>query len=218
MRNSQKTKRSSKGKSSSKTGKKASTRTRLGPITIEDFLSPEVEPDKDDVRWRELQLRTEPTNDSSPTIKRRFIPLDNPKRVLSVLTGIADIKNAVAGNNILTGPLRYNYWRGCLSGEALRKFNEAATAVGTETVGNLVQVEQRLIANFAPREVLVNQLRYMRHSMRKPYSSTTRQYVGAVNTLNETLAEMPPLFNASQKIPVEEILDIMAANAPYAKR
>jgi hypothetical protein len=54
----------------------------------------------------------------------------------------------------------------------------------------------------------------MRRDMKKPYHSTTRQYVGAVHTLNETLAKMPPMFNNAQKVPPQDIVEILASNAP----
>ncbi len=38
--------------------------------------------------------------------------------------------------------------------------------------------------------------------------------MGAVHTLNETLAKLPPLFNSTQKIPETELLDILASKAP----
>jgi hypothetical protein len=50
--------------------------------------------------------------------------------------------------------------------------------------------------------------------MRKPKDASTRQYVGAVTTLNDTLTKLPPAFNADQKLPDHDIMDIMASKAP----
>ena len=161
-----------------------------------------------------MVMRTDPTNDSSPIIKRRFKPMDNPTKVLDVLQSILIIKEGVSGNNVTTGPNQYNYWRGCLEGTALRKFNEFSTLVGTETSAHLHEVEQRLVTYFSPREVLSQQTRYIRYSMRKPLDATTRQYVGAVHTLNQTLKELPPAFAATQEIPASDIMDILASKAP----
>ena len=77
---------------------------------------------KNDTTIREMSMRTEPTNLSSPIIKRRFKPLDNPSKILDLLQGLLIIKEGVVGNNVTTGPLQYSYWRGCLVGTALRKF------------------------------------------------------------------------------------------------
>ena len=163
-------------------------------------------------------MRTNPTDDSSPLIKRKFIPLDNPATILEVLKATLNIKAGVRGNNVTTGPNQYAYWRACLGGEALRKFNEFMATVGTETTANLILVEQRLVREFAPRDVLTRQARYMRYDMRKPSGETTRKYVGAVGTLNETLKELPPLYDASQKIADQELLDILASKAPTSHK
>ena len=54
--------------------------------------------------------------------------------------------------------------------------------------------------------------------MRKPYHDvSTRQYVGAIHTLNNTLKQLPPSFNASQKIP-DSNMDILASNAPKSHK
>jgi hypothetical protein len=187
---------------------------RKGPITIEDILAVEVPFEKEDLSVREMSMRTDPTNESSPTIKRRFRPLDNPTKILEVLQAILIIKAGVTGNNVTTGPNQYAYWRQCLAGEALRKFNEFATNVGNETSNNLVLVEQRLVSGFTTKDILSREARYIRYDMYKPKNRTTRQYVGAVHTLNETLAKLPPLFNSTQKIPETELLDILASKAP----
>jgi hypothetical protein len=50
--------------------------------------------------------------------------------------------------------------------------------------------------------------------MFKPKSRTTQQYMGAVHTLNETLAKLPTLFDATQKIPETKLLNILASKAP----
>jgi hypothetical protein len=55
-------------------------RKRQGPIMIEEIL-------KCDLTIREMMMRTDPTNESSPVIKRKFKPLDNPSNVLDVLQG-----------------------------------------------------------------------------------------------------------------------------------
>ena len=191
---------------------------RQGPIMIEEILTSVAKISKTDMSIREMEMRTDPTNDASPRIKRRFKPLDNPETVLEVLRGILVIKEGVIGNNVTTGPLQYQYWRTCLDGTALNKFNEFATQIGTETTAHLILVERRFVAFFAPREVLNSQTRYIRHYMRKPYDVSTRRYVGAVNTLNNALEQLPPSFDASQKILDQDMMDILASNAPKSHK
>jgi hypothetical protein len=82
----------------------------------------------------------------------------------------------------------------------LDKFNEYALSVGNETAANLFIVEKRLIMFFAPREVLCQQTRCIRFHMRKLEEVSTRQCVGAVATLNDTLSKLPPAFDDLQKV------------------
>ena len=42
---------------------------RKGPITIEDILEVEKPYDKEDATIREMSMRTDPTNESTPNIK-----------------------------------------------------------------------------------------------------------------------------------------------------
>ncbi len=198
--------------------KSSRTNHRKGPIMIEDIMAQDKVFKKDDLEVREMSMGTNPTDDTSAIIKRKFVPLDNPATILEVLKAIVNIKAGVRGNNITTGPNQYFYWRGCLNGEALRKFDEFATQVGTETTANLVLVEQRLVKEFAPKDVLTRQTRYMRYDMRKPSGETMRKYVGAVGTLNEKLKDFPPLYDAAQKIPEQDLLDILASRAPTPAR
>ena len=201
--------RSQKGHSKGKSQTK-----RLGPIEIEEILQPEAPHSKYDVTVREMNVRTDPTNEASPIIRRKFKPLDNPETILEVLQGILVIKEGVIGDNVTTGPLQCACWRGCLRGTALAKFNEFAALVGTETSAHLPLVERRLVTHFAPREVLSLQAKHVRHRMRQPADVTTRQYVGAVTTLNRKMESFPPNFNADQKVAATDLLDILASKAP----
>jgi hypothetical protein len=58
---------------------------RLGPIIIEDILARATRMSKSDEVIREMEVRTEPLNEASPRIKRKFRPLDNPSSILEVL-------------------------------------------------------------------------------------------------------------------------------------
>jgi hypothetical protein len=182
---------------------------------IEEILDGAPAFSKCDLTVREMMMRTDPTNESSPVIKRKFKPLDNPSNVLDVLQGVLLIKEGAIRNNVATGPSQHRHWRGCLAGTALDKFNEHALAVGNETAANLFIVEQRLITFFAPREVLCHQqTRCIRFHMRKPEELSTRQHVGAVATLNDTLSKLPPAFDDLQKVSDTDMMDVLASKAP----
>jgi hypothetical protein len=101
---------------------------------IEDILTSVSKISKTNMSIRDMEMRTDPTNEASPRIKRRFKPLDNPESILEVLRGILVIKEGVIGNNVTTGPLQYQYWHTCLDGTALNKFNEFVTQIGTESL------------------------------------------------------------------------------------
>jgi hypothetical protein len=181
---------------------------------IEDILDGAPAFSKHDLTIREMVMRTDPTNEASPIIERKFKPLDDPSNVLDVLQGTFLIKEGVIGNDVTAGPLQHRHWKGCLTGTALDKFNEFALAVGVETSANLVRVERRLVAFFCPREVLRCQTRCIRFHMRKPKEVNTRQHVGAVATLNNTIDKLPPAFEALQKLSDTDIVDILASKAP----
>jgi hypothetical protein len=96
----------------------------------------------------------------------------------------------------------------------LDKFNEHAIVVGDETVANLFIDQQPFITFFAPREVLPQQTRCIRFHMRKPKEVSTRQHVGAVATLNDTLPKLPPAFDDLQKVSDKDMMDVLASKAP----
>jgi hypothetical protein len=163
---------------------------------------------KYDLTIREMIMRTDPTNESSPVIKRKLKRLDNPSNVLDVLQEVLLIKEGVIGNNVTAGPSQHRCWRGCPAGTSLEKFNECTQGVGNESAANLFTVEQRLITFFAPREVLCQQTRCIRFHMRKPEKVSARQHVVPVATLNNTLSKLPPAFDDLQKVSDTHMMDI----------
>ena len=77
---------------------------------IEGIMSKGPSLNKSDTRICKMVMRTNPTNDTSPIIKRKFKPLDNnPAKLITLLQGINLIKEGVTGNNITTGPFQYQY-------------------------------------------------------------------------------------------------------------
>jgi hypothetical protein len=59
-------------------------RKRLGPIRIEDILDGAPAFSKYDLTIGEMMMRTDRTNDTSPVIKQKFKPLDNPSKTSSM--------------------------------------------------------------------------------------------------------------------------------------
>ena len=88
-----------------------------------------------------------------------------------------------------------------------------AQQVGNETTAHLVLVKKRLVTYFAPCKVLSQQARYIRHYMRKPTGRriSTRQYVSAIHVLNNMIQQLPPAFEANQKILDPDLMDILVS-------
>jgi hypothetical protein len=80
-------KKESKPKGCSK-GKNDNNVLGTGPIMIKEIMQDEPSYSKRDLAIRELNICTDPTNDQSPVIRRRFKPLDNPQSVLELLKGM----------------------------------------------------------------------------------------------------------------------------------
>ena len=76
-------------------GRNNDVKERTGPIMIENIMSKGSTFKPSDTTIREMVMRTDPTNDASPIIKRKFKPLDNPARLLTLLQGIHLIKEGV---------------------------------------------------------------------------------------------------------------------------
>ena len=58
----------------------------------------------------EINIRSKPGNAASSMIKIRFRPLDNPRRVITLLKVMEIIKRFLVGNNITTGPNQYEFY------------------------------------------------------------------------------------------------------------
>ena len=194
------------------------TRPRFGPIMVDDVLAKAPPMDKDKVTVRSFTVRNVPADPESVTTTIRYEPLDQPRNVLHVLQHLQLIEKAIKGNALTTGPTQYAMWRNTLEGTALAQFDKLANAQGNETVENLSEVKKKFVKFFLPKKVLSEHQKYMRHYIKKPYSSSTRRFASAVETVNNYSTAMPPNFNEAQKIPEDELKEIIAAKLPYAQR
>ena len=80
------------------------------PITVEGVLEEHKIFPKLNTKIHEMKIHSEPGNDTLPTIKIRFRPLDNPKLVINLLKRMAVIKKGLVGKNITTGPNQYAFY------------------------------------------------------------------------------------------------------------
>ena len=144
--------------------------------------------------------------------------MDHSKNLIKVLCGILAIEKGITGNNITTGPNQYRFTRTFLDGEALRIFDLKLTELRQETVFNLNLVMHHVVTYFGPKECLSKQKCYLRYKMEKPRKLTTSKYVGLVRDLKSSMAQLPPLFQDSQKLDESELVNYIANKAPRSHK
>ena len=132
---------------------------------------------KENMEICEKNICSEPGDSAFHTIKTRFRPLDNPKRVIALLKVMSIIKRGLVGKNITTGPNQYAFYRQCLTGQALAKFDELTQNAGVETISHLVTVFRGIRGSLMANEPLLAQTSCIRNYMRKPSRASTWQYV-----------------------------------------
>jgi hypothetical protein len=161
-----------------------------------------------------FKLRTNPSNDDSPTYELKVFTFKSGT-VEEYIDWKKDFIKVCIGQNVTDGPGKYAMARRLLEGDALAAFNRAATATGNETNANLTTVLEELARHVFPLNALANQKQWFRRYLRKPNKHTIREYVARVNEMNAMLSEFPPLFNATQLIPEDEIKDLIEFSVPW---
>ena len=120
------------------------------PITIEDiFRTMETsEYNKNDICVRKISIRTEPTNNKSPTVKSKFVLLDIPSSIYEVILAINKIEQGIKGNNITKGENMFSFFGQCLEGEAKRQFEVLKAKKASLTTNTLTAVKKELVEYF----------------------------------------------------------------------
>ena len=181
-------------------------------------MEKEVQSSTQDGAIRDLSVLDDPTNKHSTKIKQKIRILDHPKNLIKVVCAILAIAKGLTGNNITTGPNQYRFIRTFIDGEALCIFDLKSTELRHETVVNINLVMNHVVACFGPKECLSTQKRYLRYKMEKLRKLTTRQYAGLVRDLNSRMAQLPPLFQESQKLDESELADSLAKKVPRSHK
>ena len=75
-----------------------------------------------------------------------------------------------------------------------------------------------VVTYFGPNKCLSKQKRYLRYKMIKPRRLTTRQYVCLVRDINSRMDQLPPLFEDSQVLDENELVDSLANKAPRSHK
>ena len=129
------------------------------PITIEDIfrMTESSEYSKKHIRVREMSIRTEPTNDKSPTVKSKFVPLDIPSSIYKVILAIDKIEQGIKGNNITKGDNMFSFFGQCLEGESKRQFEVLKAKKASLTANTLTAVKKELVEYFCVKDILIHQ-------------------------------------------------------------
>lgn len=92
-----------KQKGFSKQGRNHNVKERTGPMLIEDIMNKGPSFNKLDKKIHEMVMHADPLYGALPIIKRKFKPLDNPAKLLTLLQeqGIHLIKEGVTDNKML---------------------------------------------------------------------------------------------------------------------
>ena len=159
-----------------------------------------------------LKLKTDPADANSQDYELTIAYFNNgtPKQWLKFLR---DLKKALVGMNVTTGPNKYGMARRLLEGEALAHFNNAATANGNETNANFTLCLQAVTKQVFPQQALLKQKRAIRRYMRKPVDVTIRQHVARIVELVNLLPQFPP-FGNNQTMEDDEIVEILEFGVP----
>ena len=100
-----------------------------------------------------------------------------------------------------------------LRGDALRVFNRAALEAGMETNEHLQQVMNAVTKHVFPRCTLAKQKRWMCRQLHKPKDMTVRQYVTAIQEMNQDFKYFPDAGD-NPFLPEDEMADVVEAGCP----
>jgi hypothetical protein len=108
--------------------------------------------------------------------------------------------------------------RRLLDGDALAAFNKEATTLHAESNVNFGKSLQALAKHVFPKYALATQKQWFRRSVHKKPGLRTREWLARLTEINEMLPEFPPNFNDAQKIPEDELKDIVEFGVPASWR
>ena len=180
----------------------------LPPIPL--IPEPIKEPKKHE--FVKLDLKSRPTDEDLETYSLNicFFDSGSPREWIEWRK---NFEKVVKGHNLTSGQNKYNMARTLLRGDALRVFNQAATDAGTETNDHLQVVLQAVTKHVFPYRALPKQKRWMRRQLRKPLEMTVRQFVTAIQDLNQDFKYFPDAKD-DPSLPEDELADIIEGGCP----
>lgn len=159
-----------------------------------------------------MKLRTNPLDEKSPTYDVQ-VPYFRAGSCEDILHLEDKVRAVVIGQGLTTGPQKFAFIRQVLKGDALAHWTSTATGK-PETDDTFLACWQALLVHVFPFRALETQRRFLRRYLRKPFSEKFRAYKNRLVDMNNDLARFPPNFNATQKLDVDELIDILQFGMP----
>jgi len=160
------------------------------------------------------EVRNDSANAESAIYKVYVPPFDRgtPEEWLKFYKTLERI---IDGNGLTTGPSQYNLARALLTGDALKHFNNRAQALGAATVAHFKLSMQAVTTHVFPKHALQVQRRHLRsYSVRLIPEVTIDEFFARWQELNDYLALFPPFNGNEQKLPNDEIVELIYAKLP----
>ena len=169
-------------------------------------------PEKKDLRkgqYLECKCHTRPGDPDSPvySIQIPYFGTGTPEEWLQFLDGL---EKAIRGQNISSGPERYELTERLLTGDALTTFKLKALEAGTRTVEHYSTAMDQLTAHIFPAHSYREQKRYMRRFLKKPRGYSVREFASRLQEMNQYLRLFPSeTEHPAVPLPEDELKEVL---------
>ena len=182
------------------------------PIPYKQELSLSTDKDENHHDSLKIEIETQPSLADSKSLSL-YVPIFKSGPPEMLLKYLVVLQKILKGQSLTTGPQQYAMARNLLAGEALRVFNQKATANGTETDVHFKSTTQGLVEHFFPPKALQREKRYLCRGLYKPKDCPVRDFVCRVNEILEYLSKFPPFAN-NQGLPEDEVIELIEFALP----
>ena len=142
-------------------------------------------------QYETLKLRNNPSSADSLGYEIN-IPYFSTGTAEQWIMFLKNLNQAITGQGLTTGPMKYALTKRLLKGDALACFNASAIKHDTETNEHFKLVIEDLTKHIFPRLSLQMQKRWMRRYVRKPHDVAFCQHAARVVEINDYLPQFPP--------------------------
>jgi hypothetical protein len=215
-------------------------------VAHELILPLEVDPNEDKLSKEDslaFYLRTTPSDKDSTTYKFTMRVLRGTESVRTIIKWFADVDKVLHGLNItdvaptentIISALTENALTSFIKGLELLKDDAQQTAIDNaaddaakaaekakdpDTYKDVMMVLRALrmvVDDLLPLNALRRAKRDLRRNIKKPTSMKVRQFYANITRINSQEIPLLPPFHDSQKLPDEEIVDILMYSCPRA--